>query len=90
MPRMYVAALAHPLSVEYFLLDPLQFALAKDHSAGLDDFLRRAPGLDGDGVRFTSIEALRNYCQENAIEIGGDLHGCLGERGLPRTGNGIR
>ena len=89
MQRMYVAALAQPLSVEYLLLDPVQYALAKDHPGGLFDFVRRTPGLDGGALRFKSIAALRRHCQENGIEIAGDLHGCPGERGAPRTGSGI-
>jgi hypothetical protein len=86
---MYVAALAQPLSVEYLLLDPVQYALAKDHPGGLFDFVRRTPGLDGSALRFRSIAALRRYCQENGIAVAGDLHGCPGERGAPRTGSGI-
>lgn len=89
MQRMYVAALAQPLSVEYLLLDPVQYALAKDHPGGLFDFVRRTPGLDGSALRFRSIAALRRHCQENGIEIAGDLHGYPGEQGVPRTGSGI-
>ncbi len=84
-----MAALAQPLSVEYLLLDPIQYALAKDHPGGLFDFVQRTLGLDGDAVRFNSIAALRRHCQENGIEVAGDLHGCLGERGTPRTGSGV-
>jgi hypothetical protein len=86
---MYVAALAQPLSVEYLLLDPVQYTLAKDHPDGLFDFVRRTPGLNGHAVRFTSVEALREYCRENGIKIAGDLHGCLGEKGPARTGSGV-
>ena len=84
---MYVAALVQPLSVEYLLLDPEQYARAKGHPGGLYDFVRRTPGLDGGSVRFASIAALREHCRENGIEIAGDLHGCPGERGTPRTGS---
>jgi hypothetical protein len=90
MRRMYVAALAQPLSVEYLLLDPVQYTLAKDHPGGLYDFVRRTPGLDGDAVRFASIAALREHCRASGIEVAGDLHGCPGERGRPRTGSGAR
>ncbi len=86
---MYVAALAQPLSVEYLLLDPVQYARAKDHPDGLFDFVRRTPGLDGDAPRFHSIAALRRHCQQNGIAFAGDLHGCPGERGPPQTGSGI-
>ncbi len=86
---MYVAALAQPLSVEYLLLDPVQYALAKDHPDGLYDFVRRTPGLDRGAVRFASIAALREHCRENGIEIAGDLHGCPGERGRPRSGGSL-
>jgi hypothetical protein len=86
---MYVAALAQPLSVEYLLLDPVQYALAKDHPDGLFDFVRQTPGLDDAAVRFKSIAALRQHCQENGIDVAGDLHGCPGERGTPRTGSGL-
>ncbi|GAA0607150.1 hypothetical protein GCM10009416_50170 [Craurococcus roseus] len=86
---MYVAALAQPLSVEYLLLDPAQYALAKDHPGGLYDFVRRTPGLDGDGLRFASVAALREHCRANGIEVVGDLHGCPGEKGTPRTGSGV-
>jgi hypothetical protein len=89
MRRLYVAALAQPLSVEYLLLDPVQYALAKDHPGGLFDFVRRAPGLDGAAVHFKSIAALRRRCQENGIDVAGDLHGCPGERGTPTTGSGL-
>ncbi len=58
---MYVAALAQPLSVEYLLLDPEQYARAKDHPGGLFDFVQRTPGLDGDAVCFASIAALREH-----------------------------
>ncbi|MBC4019173.1 hypothetical protein, partial [Siccirubricoccus deserti] len=67
----------------------IQYALAKDHPGGLFDFVRRTPGLDGSALRFKSIAALRRHCQENGIEIAGDLHGCPGEQGVPRTGSGI-
>ena len=86
---MYVAALAQPLSVEYLLLDPGQYARAKGHQPGLCDFVRRTPALDGTAVRFASVAALRDHCRENGIEIAGDLHGCPGERGAPRTGSGV-
>ena len=89
MRRMYVAALAQPLSVEYLLLDHDQYALAKDHPGGLYDFVRRTPRLNGDAARFASIASLREHCRENGIEIAGDLHGCLGERGRPRMGRGV-
>ena len=89
MRRMYVAALAQPLSVEYLLLDPVQYASAKDHPGGLYDFVRRTPGLDRGAVRFASIAALREHCRENGIEVAGDLHGCPGERGRPRVGSGV-
>jgi hypothetical protein len=89
MRRMYVAALAQPLSVEYLLLDPEQYARAKDHPGGLFAFVQRKPGLDGDAVRFASIAALREHCRDNGIEIAGDLHGCPGERGTPRTGSAL-
>jgi hypothetical protein len=85
---MYVAALAQPLSVEYLLLDSMQYALAKDHPGGLYDFVQRTPGLSGQAPRFNSIAALRRHCQEAGIEIAGDLHGCLGEKGPPRMGHG--
>ena len=88
MRTMYVAALAQPLSVEYLLLDDLQYSSAKDHPGGLYDFVRRTPGLDGAAVRFASVAALREHCRENGIEIAGDLHGCPGEKSTPRTGSG--
>jgi hypothetical protein len=84
---MYVAALAQPLSVEYLLLDPEQYVVAKDHPGGLFDFVQRTPGLDGDAVRFASVAALREHCRDKGIEIAGDLHGCPGEKGTPRTGS---
>ena len=86
---MYVAALAQPLSVEYLLLDPVQYARAKGHPGGLCDFARRTPGLDGEAVRFASAAALREDCRENGIEIAGDLHGCPGETGTPRIGSAL-
>ena len=89
MRTMYVAALAQPLSVEYLLLDPVQYALAKDHPGGLYDFVRRTPRLDGDAARFASIASLWEHCRENGIEVAGDLHGCPGERGRPRVGSGV-
>src|SRR3712207_785300 len=86
MQRMYVAALAHPLSVEYLLLDPVQYALAKDHPGGLFDFVQRTPALQNGGApRFRSVAALREHCRANDIEIAGDLHGCPGEKGPPRA-----
>ncbi|MFC7540759.1 hypothetical protein ACFQU2_16545 [Siccirubricoccus deserti] len=42
--------------------------------------MRRTPGLDGSALRFKSIAALRRHCQENGIEIAGDLHGCPGSK----------
>ena len=84
---MYVAALAQPLSAEYLLLEPEQYARAKGHPGGLYDFVLRTPGLDGDAVRFASVAALREHCRENGIEVAGDLHGCSGESGTPRTGS---
>ncbi len=83
---MYVAALAQPLSVEYLLLDPEQYARAKGHPGGLYDFVLRTPGLDGDAVRFATVAALREHCRDKGIGIAGDLHGCPGERGTPWTG----
>ena len=81
MRRMCVAALAQPLSVEYLLLDPSQYALAEDHPGGLFDFVRLSPGLDGDGLRFASVAALHEHCRTKGVEIAGDLHGCPGEKG---------
>jgi hypothetical protein len=69
--------------------DPVRYVLAEDHPGGLFDFVRRAPGLDDDAVRFKSIAALRRHCRENGIEAAGDLHGCPGERGTPRTESGV-
>lgn len=89
MQKMHVAALAQPLSVEYLLLDPVQYALAKDHPGGLYDFVRRTPGLDNEAVRFASIAALREHCRTNGIAVAGDLHGCPGEKGTPLTGSGV-
>jgi hypothetical protein len=89
MRRMYVAALASPLSVEYRLLDPVQHALAKDHAGGLYDFVHRDPALR-DGERFRSVAALRRHCAEHDIAVAGDLHGVLGEKGPPRRGAGLR
>jgi hypothetical protein len=88
MRRMYVAALAQPSTVEYLLLDPLQYTSAKDHPDGLYDFVRRTQGLDASAVRFASVAALREHCRTNGIEIAGDLHGCPGEKGAPRSGSG--
>lgn len=86
---MYVAALSSPLSTEYVLLDPLQYALAKDHPGGLFDFVERSPSLGDGATRFRSIAALRRHCRERGIVIAGELHGCLGERGPPRAGSGL-
>jgi hypothetical protein len=86
---MCVAALAQPLSVEYLLLDPSQYALAEDHPGGLFDFVRLSPGLDGDGLRFASVAALHEHCRTKGVEIAGDLHGCPGEKGTPRIGSGV-
>jgi hypothetical protein len=88
MRRMYVAALAQPLSVEYLLLDPLRYALAKEHDGGLFAFVAGDPALR-DGRRFKSIAALRRYCAEHGIAIAGDLHAAFGEKGPPRSGNGL-
>ncbi len=86
---MYVAALAHPLSVEYVLLDPEQYFAAKDYAGGLFAFVERVPALKDGARRFRSIAALRKYCHENGVDIAGDLHGCLGEAGPARGGSGL-
>jgi hypothetical protein len=79
MPKsMYVAALAQPLSVEYLLLDPVAYDLAKEHPGGLFDFVRRSPALAERAPRFRSLAVLRRHCAENGTAIAGDLHGCPG------------
>lgn len=87
--RMYVAALAHPLSVEYLLLDHAQYMAAKDHPDGLFAFVQQTPGLEERAPRFHSLAALRRHCVANGVEIVGDLHGCLGEKGPARAGSGM-
>lgn len=87
--RMYVAALAYPLTTEYVLLDTTQYMAAKDCPDGLFAFVERSPTLNGTVLRFRSLAALRQHCDENGIEIVGDLHGCPGEKGSPRVGSGM-
>lgn len=93
--RMYVAALAGPLEVEYLLLDPVQHALARAHPGGLCDFVRRTPALrdpdsgGGGAPRFRDLGALREHCRAHGIRVMGDLHGCWGETGPPRPGSGL-
>ena len=89
--RMCVATLAQPLSVEYVLLDPAQYALTKEHPGGLFDFVTRSPALaDGGTPRFRTVAALRRHCAKNGIEVAGDVHGCPGEEGPARAGTGLR
>jgi hypothetical protein len=87
MRRMYVAALAHPLSVEYLLLDPAQYALAEDHAEGLFAFVARDPVLRG-RPRFTSIATLRRRFPEHRTIVARDLDGVLRETEPPRRGSG--
>jgi CheY-like chemotaxis protein len=87
--RMYVAALSHPLSVEYLLLDVVQYTRARDHAAGLYNFVQRTPELHEEASRFQSVSALRQHCRENGVRIAGDLHGCMGEKGPARIGSSL-